>query len=119
MPHAMTEARPELDRGIRDSLDCARSCYETITHCLELGGEHAEPRHINALLDCAQICETTAAFMSRGSELHPKLCAVCADACERCAQECERFPDDKVMAECAEICRQTAKSCRSMAGTAA
>ena len=36
MPHAMTEARPELDRCIRDCLDCARSCYETITHGLEL-----------------------------------------------------------------------------------
>ena len=119
MPHAMTQARPELDRCIRDCLDCARSCYETITHCLELGGEHAEARHINALLDCAQICETTAAFMARVSELHPKVCAICADACERGAKECERFPDDKMMAECAEICRQTANSCRTMAGTAA
>ena len=119
MPHSMTEARPELDRCIRDCLDCTRSCYATITHCLELGGAHAESRHINALLDCAEICGTSAALMARGSDLHPKVCAVCAEACERCAEECERFPDDKVMAECAEICRQTAKSCRTMAEAAA
>lgn len=117
MAHVMTS--PELDRCIRDCLDCARSCYEMIAHCLELGREHAAARHINALLDCAQICETTAAFMARGSELHPDLCAACADACERCAEECERFPGDKMMAECAEICRQAAKSCRTMARTAA
>ena len=119
MPHAMTQASPELDRCIRDCLDCARSCYETITHCLELGGDHARRAHINALLDCAGACETTAAFMARGSELHQRLCAVCADACERCAAECERFPDDQMMAECARICRQTAESCRKMAGAAA
>lgn len=119
MPHAMTEATPALDRCIRDCLDCARSCYEMITHCLELGGEHAEPRHIKALLDCAQMCETSAAFMARGSELHPKVCGVCAEACERCAEECERFPDDEAMAACAAICRKAAESCRTMAGTAA
>ena len=118
MPHAMTEANPELDRCIRDCLDCARSCYEMISHYLELGGEHAERRHITALLDCAQMCETSAAFMARRSDRHPKLCGVCAEACERCAEECERFPDDQMMAECAEICRQAAKSCRSMAAAA-
>lgn len=115
----MAQARPGLDQCIRDCLDCARSCYETITHCLEMGGEHAASRHINALLDCAQICEAAAASMARGSELHPKVCGVCADACDRCAEECERFPDDKVMAECAAICRQAANSCRTMAGAAA
>jgi len=119
MAHAMAMARPEMDRCIRDCLDCARSCYETISHCLELGGEHATPNHIGALLDCAQLCETSAALMARGSDLHPQLCAVCAEACERCAEECERFPDDKAMAACAEICRQAAASCRTMAQMAA
>lgn len=119
MPHAMTAMRHELDRAITDCLACARSCNETIVHCLELGGEHANPTHISALLDCAQICETAAAFMARGSQLHPNVCAACADACDRCAAECERFPDDAAMAECARICRQTAKSCRAMAGAAA
>ena len=119
MPQEMTEARPELDRCIRDCLDCARSCYETISHCLELGGEHAASGHIKALLDCAQMCESAAAFMARSSELHPKVCGVCAEACERCAEECERFPDDEMMAECAQICRQAAESCRTMAGMAA
>ena len=115
MRHAMTGTQPELDRCIRDCLDCARSCYETISHCLGLGGAHAESGHIKALLDCAQICEMSAAFMARGSDLHAKVCAVCAEACERCAESCEKFPDDKAMIECAQICRQAAKSCRAMA----
>jgi len=90
-----------------------------ISHCLELGGEHAAANHIKALLDCAELCETSAAFMARGSDLHPRVCGVCAEACERCAEECERFPDDQMMAACAAICRQTAESCRTMAGMAA
>lgn len=118
MPHLMSKTHPDLDRCIGDCLDCARSCYETITHCLKLGGEHAGPQHITALLDCAQLCEAAVALMARGSESHPQVCAACADACDRCAEECEKFPDDRMMAECAAICRQAARSCRTMAGVA-
>lgn len=99
--------------------DCAASCAETTRHCLEMGGEHATAAHILALIDCADICETSASFMARGSDLFSALCATCADACDRCAEECERFPDDERMARCAQICRQTAESCRAMAGAAA
>ncbi len=30
---------------------CHDSCTETVTHCLEMGGDHAEPNHICLLLD--------------------------------------------------------------------
>ena len=117
MPHAaMTRAMTEC---IDNCLACAKSCLETARHCLEKGGEHAAAAHVTTLLDCAEICETSANFMSRGSALHPKVCQVCAEACERCAEACEKFPDDEVMRRCAEICRRCAASCRDMARAAA
>jgi hypothetical protein len=117
MPHAAPTS--EMTRCIDDCLECARTCLETVRHCLEMGGEHATAAHITALLDCAELCETSANFMSRGSNLHASVCAACAEACIRCAEECERFPDDEVMRRCAEICRRCAESCRQMAGVAA
>lgn len=117
MPHAaMTSAMTEC---IDNCLECAKTCLETARHCLEKGGEHAAAAHITALLDCAEICETSANFMSRGSDTHPKVCEACAEACDRCAEACEKFPDDDVMRRCAEICRRCAASCRDMAGIAA
>lgn len=100
---------------IRDCQDCSAICLETVTHCLQRGGPHAEVSHIRTLLDCAEACQTAANFMLRGSDLHPRTCAVCSEACERCATSCEQFPDDEMMQRCAQMCRQCAASCRSMA----
>lgn len=79
-------------------------------------GRHAEAAHIRLLLDCVQICATSADFMARGSDLHAETCAVCADVCERCARDCEQFGDDRVMRACAEACRRCGEACRQMAG---
>ena len=75
---------------------------------------HAEPAHIRLLSDCAEICQTSANFMLRGSELHSRTCGVCAEVCERCATECDRMGDDAQMKVCADMCRRCAESCRQM-----
>jgi hypothetical protein len=100
---------------IRDCLDCYSICTETITHCLQMGGKHAEPSHIRLLMDCAQICQTSAGFMLRMSDLHHHTCQICAEICERCAVDCEGFGDDEMMVQCAEACRRCAQSCKEMA----
>ena len=100
-------------------LGCHAICVETVTHCLEMGGKHAEAAHIRLLLDCAEICQTSANFMLRGSDLHGRTCGVCAEVCERCAQDCERFGDDEHMQACAKACRSCAASCRKMASSMA
>ena len=79
-------------------------------------GPHVEAAHLRLLLDCAEICQTSADFMLRGSELHGQVCGVCADVCDRCAQSCAQFGDDQQMQACAEECRKCAESCRKMAG---
>jgi hypothetical protein len=107
-----------METCIERCTECHRVCLETVQHCLKLGGEHAAPAHIRLLLDCADICRTSAGFMIRDSDMHGYTCAACAAICERCAQDCERFPDDEQMKRCAEICRACAESCREMASMA-
>lgn len=97
-------------------LECYRACVSTAQHCLDLGGKHAERSHITLLLDCGEICQTSAAFMLRASDHHGAVCGVCADVCRHCATSCESLgASDPVMQQCAEICRHCERSCRAMA----
>jgi hypothetical protein len=105
----------QMEACIQECLDCHRSCLETVTHCLEKGGRHADPDHIRLLLDCAEICQTSANFMLRGSDLHPLTCEICAEICIECADDCEHFEDDEHMQSCAEVCRSCAGACQAMA----
>lgn len=115
--HTGTHDQPSaaMRNCIRECQNCHSICLETVMHCLQMGGEHAEPAHIRLMLDCAEICQTSANFMLRASDLHARTCGVCAEVCERCAQDCERFTDDTLMQQCAQACRNCAQSCREMA----
>jgi hypothetical protein len=108
----------DMDAHMRHCIDecqtCHGICLETIQHCLEMGGEHAEPEHIKLLQACAAICQTSADFMLMQSDLHGLTCGVCAEVCERCAESCDQFGDDEMMQRCAEACRSCATSCREM-----
>jgi hypothetical protein len=104
-----------MQECVQTCLDCHRSCLETVRYCLQQGGRHAEAKHVQLLLDAAEICQLNAGFMLRGSEFHGRTCAVCAEVCERCAQSCDQFGDDPQMRACAEACRRCAESCRPMA----
>ncbi|HSH79114.1 MAG TPA: four-helix bundle copper-binding protein [Herpetosiphonaceae bacterium] len=105
----------EMQQCIQNCTDCHRICLETVAYCLRMGGKHAEAAHIRLLLDCAEICQTSANFMIRGSDFHGRTCGVCAEVCEACAQDCEQMGDDAQMRACAEMCRRCAESCRHMA----
>jgi hypothetical protein len=95
--------------------DCQRACAQTLTYCLQQGGHHAAPEHVRLMIDCAEICQTAANFMLRGSDLHVHTCAACAEVCDRCGEDCSRFGDDLRMQACAEMCRRCAASCHEMA----
>lgn len=110
-----TQPDQNIQHCIQNCLDCHRVCVETVAYCLQQGGRHAEPAHIRVLLDCAEICQTSANFMIRGSNLHGRTCGVCAEICQRCADECAQFGSDQKMKECVDACRRCAESCRVMA----
>lgn len=115
MPHTRNE---NLQRCIDECQSCHEICVETVAHCLQQGGKHAEARHITTLLDCAQICATSADFMLRNSPEHRRTCEICAEICEQCAKSCDAMGEDDMMRRCAEECRRCAESCRQMAGAA-
>jgi hypothetical protein len=108
----------QLDAAMQQCIErcqsCERTCLEFITHCLGLGGPHAEPAHIGLLQACAEICGTSARFMLLRSPHHTQVCGICAEVCEACARDCQRLGDDEMMRRCAEICRACAESCRTM-----
>jgi hypothetical protein len=111
----MSPISPEMRNCIEECLKCHSLCIETTGYCLQKGGKHAEEFHMRLLADCAEMCQTCANFMLRGSELYFKTCAVCADVCVSCAVSCEHFKGDEMMSRCAEECRRCAESCRRMA----
>ena len=117
----MVKQQEKVDHNIEDCIEncvaCHRVCLETIQYCLRMGGKHAEEKHIRLLTDCAQICQISADFMIRGSELHHETCAACAEVCGRCADDCAALgADDEQMQECAERCVRCEESCAEMAG---
>ena len=111
--HGQSSFRSSLN-PTRHTQDCAAICLQTIQYCLEQGGEHTEPTHMQLLLDCADICQTTAAFAARRSQNHVGVTSACADICDLCASACEKFQDDPQMKACANQCFLCAAACRQM-----
>ena len=108
----------EMDESIEACLQCHVICTMTAQYCLAEGGAHAEVGHVGLLLDCAEICQTSANFMIRGSPFHAVTCGACAELCRACAEACRAFAGDENMAHCAEVCDACAESCEQMAAAA-
>lgn len=112
MPHPLSE---EMRACAQLCGDCRAICIETSAHCLEMGGRHAQAAHLNLLLNCAEICETSSSFLLRSSLLHTATCRACAEVCGECARSCRGIGSDATMLRCAEICERCAESCFQMA----
>jgi len=109
----MHQTTPEMQQCIQNCQECHAACLShAANHCLAVGGAHVEQSHFRLMMDCAQICQTSADFMLRGSTHHAHVCAECADVCDDCAKSCEAVGD---MDECVAACRKCAESCRAMA----
>lgn len=105
--------KPEMQQCIQNCLNCHATCLKmAMNHCLETGGKHTEPAHFRLMMDCVEICQTSANFMLRGSKHHAHICRECAEICKQCADDCERVGD---MDECVAACRKCAQSCSEMA----
>ena len=111
-PHPHT-----MEQCIENCTNCHRICLETAAR--HFHGESAprlEEALVRLLLDCAEICRTTADFMIRGSDQYQHTCRACAAICAHCADECDRQGEDPYLSACAEICRRCAASCLEMSG---
>jgi len=110
----MTQGKMTREGCIDICLKSHRMCLETARYCTEKGGAHVAPAHLALLLDCAEICQTTANSLLRRSPQHGVICGACAQLCEACAKDCDTFAGDEQMARCAMTCRECARDCRDM-----
>lgn len=118
MPRTVVLMRNDVVyRCIDACKDCHSVCVETIIHCQNMGGKHAETPHIWLMRDCTDIYKESEGFILRGSEFMNQVCSICADICGRCVESCEAF-DDQAMKTCTQSCPDCSSSCREMVGTA-
>lgn len=104
-----------LEQCVKDCLESHSMCLDTARYCMEKGGHHVSAAHLSLLLDCAEMCQTTANSLLRRSPQHAVVCEACARLCEACARDCDALAADEQMKTCAATCRECAQSCRHMA----
>ena len=107
----------QLSQQIRDTIQALQHCHATcssmaMTHCLEMGGEHARPQHLRLMLDCAALCAFTADALGRKSQFHNRFAQLCAEVCETCEQDCAALGQ---MEACVQACRDCARLCSEVA----
>jgi hypothetical protein len=109
----MTPYSPQLQDTLGKLSHCHDMCLSmALTHCLEMGGEHARPQHIRLMLDCVAICDTARDAILRKSQFHSGILSLCADICETCAAACASLGQ---MEDCVAACRACMKACREAA----
>lgn len=109
------EGHDPMDDCIESCLQCHVVCTMTAQYALSRGGDAADPSTVGLLLDCAEICQTSANYMLRGSPFHVLTCGVCAEVCRACAELCRGLAeDDEHMSHCAEVCEHCADHCEAM-----
>lgn len=92
---------------------CAQACYECFKECLNEQDIAARKDNIHMLVECANMCQMSAAMMSMDGQYSKEHCKLCATICDSCAQGCSQFADNHSQ-KCAEVCRQCADECRKM-----
>lgn len=100
---------------IEACIQCAQECEQCATACLAEKHVHHMTECIRLDRDCAEICWTAAAWMSRDARFAIDLCRLCAEVCDACSTECEKHEDEHCQ-RCAQACRRCAEECRQMAG---
>ncbi|HEX4413555.1 MAG TPA: four-helix bundle copper-binding protein [Lacipirellulaceae bacterium] len=108
----------EFQSCIEACIECAQACEHCGQACLDEQDVAMMAECIRLDKDCAQICWTAAALMSRDSQFAHELCSVCAAICEACGDECQKHKMDHCQ-RCAEQCHGCADECRKMAGASA
>ncbi|HUW30999.1 MAG TPA: four-helix bundle copper-binding protein [Planctomycetota bacterium] len=108
-----------LAPNVEEIFRCAQTCLMCADACL--GEQDVKPlvRCIRINLDCAEVCNATAAVLSRLTEpdwdMISSQLRSCVQSCKVCAAECEKHASKHEHCRvCAETCGKCAETCDSM-----
>jgi hypothetical protein len=83
----------------------ADACNAAFAYCTQQD-EVDDPELLACIVDCVDLCTTTASFIVRGSEHADDLREVCAELAKCVEESCEEYGDDEVLTACADACRE-------------
>lgn len=109
------QAHDDMQECIEECLNCHAVCTMTLQHCIASGGDITEVNLVGLLLDCAELCQTSANYMLRGSPYHVITCAAAAELCRACEEACRAVSNDEQLTHCADVCAACADVCDRMA----
>ncbi len=95
---------------IRTLLECALTCENCATACLQEEDVKMMARCIALDRDCADICLQAARLLQRNSEVSKEFLQVCEKICRLCAGECSKHQHEHCQ-RCAQACRSCADAC--------
>jgi hypothetical protein len=81
------------------------ACNAAFAYCTQQDGIE-DPELLACMVDCVDLCTTTASFIVRGSEHADDLREVCAELAKCVEESCEEYGDDEVLTACADACRE-------------
>ena len=96
----------EMQECAQDCLNCHAACMQAAEKYRQ-GGDQSQ---VYMLLDCADICLTTAHFLEHNSPLSGYVCQACSQVANHCANMCEQMGES----DCANACRNCAESCENL-----
>lgn len=106
------QAVHEMENCIKTCTETQDVCFRTLGQCINKGGMRAQPRVVEALMSCGEICGMHLKLMLSGSEVAHIVAKACAEICEYTASICDEFAkDDLELEHAAQVCRRCAQTC--------
>ncbi|MET9572958.1 four-helix bundle copper-binding protein [Streptomyces virginiae] len=110
---------PQGNGGIEECIACAQACTACADACLSEGMAGDLAKCIRTDMDCADICTTAVAVLSRHTGYDANITAAipkaCSMACKACGDECGRHADMHEHCRlCAEACRSCEQACNEL-----
>lgn len=93
---------------------CAIACDHCMTACLRMEDCHGMQRCIELCGICASVCRVAGMVLARQSDLADAVSEACAKVCAACADECQRH-EDRHCQQCADACRACEEACKQIA----
>ncbi|MFH9821463.1 four-helix bundle copper-binding protein [Streptomyces sp. NPDC017230] len=108
-----------MARCIEECIACAQACTACADACLSEDMVSELTKCIRTNMDCADICPTTAAVLSRhtgyDANITRAILQACATACKACGDECASHADmHEHCRVCAEACRRCEQACNDL-----